>query len=146
MEDKINAYKSELRKYKYYTNRLKYYKEKKMLAEHEESGLASKGNEERAQGSSDPLAKNLHRLQLVEDIEQCDIKIDRFQQKITSIDNSLEELDTEIGDIIKRVYCWRDTTLEQESYEIGYSIKTIKRKIDEEISKMSLSTLEDVLL
>lgn len=143
----VNAYKNEIRKYSYYRQQLEIYKERKYVAEHEERGLIGKGtDQERVQGSQDPSIKAQRRLQLIEDIETYDAHIRKYQTKINKIDCTIGLMDEQIGSIIKRCYCLHETTLQVEAHELGYTIRQLKRKIDAEISKMSPSTLENVLI
>lgn len=117
------------------------------MAEHEERGLIGKGtDQERVQGSQDPSIKAQRRLQLIEDIETYDAHIRKYQTKINKIDCTIGLMDEQIGSIIKRCYCLHETTLQVEAHELGYTIRQLKRKIDAEISKMSPSTLENVLI
>lgn len=143
----VNAYKNEIRKYSYYRQQLEIYKENKYLAEHEEKGLIGRGTEqERVQGSQDPSIKAQRRLELIEQIEECDRHIQRYQSKISKIDCTIELMDEKIGGVIKRTYCTHETTIPVEAHQMGYTIRQLKRKIDNEISKMSPSTLENVLI
>lgn len=145
--EKVNAYKNEIRKYSYYVNQLNAYKERKMLAEHEERGLIGKGTDiERVQGSPNPEVKAQRRLKLVDIVEECDIMIGQYQQKISSIDESIENMDKDIGQAIKHIYCLKDSTLYDEAKKIGYSTKQLKRLIANEIEKMSLKSFKNVIL
>lgn len=145
--EKVNAYKNEIRKYSYYVNQLNAYKERKMLAEHEERGLIGKGTDiERVQGSPNPEVKAQRRLKLVDIVEECDIMIGQYQQKISSIDESIENMDKDIGQAIKHIYCLKDSTLYDEAKKVGYSIKQLKRLMALNIESISDEAFKKVVI
>lgn len=147
MNDLVQAYKDECRRYKFYYSQFnKAWSERELLWDQLKNFRSIKYDIDRVQGSQDPSVIEEHKLEISDEIERVSKVIEGIMVKITNIESTVEMMDEELSQAVMNVYCQKTATLEKESQRLHMDRKTLERKINKEILRLPQRTLEKMLL
>lgn len=147
MNDLIQAYKDECKRYNFYYKQFnEAWSERELLWDQLKNFKSIRYDIDRVQGSPDPSVIEEHKLEISDEIERISKKIEGIMVKITYIESTVNMLDKEISEAFNNVYCLRTATLEREAVRIHMDRKTLERKINKQIMMLPLRTLEKMLL
>ena len=147
MNDYIQAYKDECKRYLFYTRQFnKAWDDRELLWDQLKNFKSIRYDIDRVQGSPDPSVIEERKLEISDEIERITKVIEEIMVKITNIDSTVDMMVDEIGRAFFNIYCLKKTTLEKEASKIFMDRKTLERKINKEIARLPIRTLEKMLL
>jgi len=133
MNLELKHFKNELSDYNYLKSKISRLETLKLELETRRGVSAIQYDKEITQGSPDPILIELKRIEDCDRADYLDKELLKFYKRLDYINNFIDHC--EIGTSIKNIHCLGTSTYLQESINLSYSVRQLKRLVNKEIIK-----------